>query len=59
MRFAGLDSDKYGKISLLSQQIRPIIHKGLHWTEKTYCLIVDNNNSSSLIEECVSLWTNC
>ena len=53
MRFAGLDSDKYGKISLLNQQNTPNYSQGITLDEKD--LLFKNNNSYSLIEDCVSL----
>jgi hypothetical protein len=53
MRFAGLDSDKYGKISLLIQQSTPNYSQGITLDGKD--LLFKNNNSYSLIEDCVSL----
>jgi anaerobic ribonucleoside-triphosphate reductase/predicted transcriptional regulator len=53
MRFAGLDSDKYGKISLLTQQNTPNYSQGITLDGKD--LLFKNNNSYSLIEDCVSL----
>jgi DNA-binding transcriptional ArsR family regulator len=53
-RFASLDSDKYGKISLSStQQNTPTYSQGLMLNGKD--LLLSDNNSSSVIKECISI----
>jgi ribonucleoside-triphosphate reductase len=53
-RFASLDSDKYGKISLLpTQQNKPAYSQGLTLNGKD--LLLADNNSSSVIKECISI----
>lgn len=53
-RFASLDSDKYGKISLLStQQNTPAYSQGLTLNGRE--LLLSDNNSSSIIKECISI----
>ena len=52
-RFASLDSDKYGKISLSStQQNTPTYSQGLMLNGKD---LLSDNNSSSVIKECISI----
>jgi ribonucleoside-triphosphate reductase len=53
-RFASLDSDKYGKISLLpTQQNTPAYSQGLTLNGKD--LLLADDISSSVIKECISI----